>query len=94
MDYSNSSSETSKTGESPVKTRRKFSPTISVVLCKGCLICVYACEKLGADVLRESEERTAMGGVFPVVEGDCIGCRWCERFCPDFAISVEEVEAC
>ena len=94
MGDSSPSSETSKTGESPMKTRRKFSPVISVVLCKGCLICVYVCEKLGADVLGESEERTTMGGVLPVVEGECTGCHWCERFCPDFAISVEEVEAC
>jgi NAD-dependent dihydropyrimidine dehydrogenase PreA subunit len=48
---------------------------------------------LGGDVLGESGETTAMGGVLPEVEGECIGCRWCERFCPDFAISVEEVVA-
>ncbi len=62
--------------------------------CKGCLLCVYACGKLGGDVLGESGERTSMGGVIPNVEGECIGCRWCERFCPDFAISVEEAGGC
>lgn len=45
-------------------------------------------------MLGESDERTELGGVIPNVKGDCIGCRWCERFCPDFAISVEEVEPC
>lgn len=35
-----------------------------------------------------------MGGVLPEVVGECIGCRWCERVCPDFAISVEEVAVC
>lgn len=78
--------------KSSLKTRKKFKPVISEGQCKGCLICVYACEKLGADVLRESSERTEMGGVLPTVDGVCIGCRWCERYCPDFAISVEEVE--
>lgn len=62
--------------------------------CKGCLLCVYACGKFGAGVLGESGERTSMGGVIPQVKGECIGCRWCERFCPDFAISVEEVGSC
>jgi NAD-dependent dihydropyrimidine dehydrogenase PreA subunit len=76
------------------KKKRIFKPEISVEDCKGCLICVYVCEKLGAGILGESEERTAMGGVLPKVIGECIGCRWCERYCPDFAISVEEVEQC
>lgn len=80
--------------ESPPKKRRRFKPEISVESCKGCLICVYACEKFGAGVLGESDDRTGMGGVLPKVKGECIGCRWCERFCPDFAISVEEVGAC
>lgn len=73
---------------------RKFKPEISAEACKGCLVCVYVCRKLGGDVLGESDERTELGGVIPNVKGECIGCRWCERFCPDFAISVEEVEPC
>ena len=73
---------------------KKFDPEISDEACKGCLICVYTCSKRGAGVLKESDRRTPIGGVLPEVAGECIGCRWCERVCPDFAISVEEVEAC
>jgi NAD-dependent dihydropyrimidine dehydrogenase PreA subunit len=73
-------------------TKRRFDPVIDGDACKGCLICVYACGKYGAGILRESEETTSMGGVLPYVDGECIGCRWCERFCPDFAISVEEAD--
>lgn len=80
-------------GVTKSKTGRKFRPVIDAGSCKGCLLCCYACSKLGGDVLGESGETTAMGGVLPQVEGECIGCRWCERFCPDFAISVEEVVA-
>jgi 2-oxoglutarate ferredoxin oxidoreductase subunit delta len=70
---------------------RKFKPEILDEACKGCLICVYTCEKRGAGILKESGKRTPIGGVHPEIAGDCIGCRWCERTCPDFAISVEEV---
>lgn len=94
MDRDVSSSKTEKTDESIPKTKRRFKPKIDEDMCKGCLLCVYACGKFGADILGESVEVTSMGGVLPKVEGDCIGCRWCERFCPDFAMSVEEVEAC
>jgi len=73
-------------------SKKRLSPVIDGDACKGCLICVYACDKYGAGILKESEEMTSMGGVLPYVEGECIGCRWCERFCPDFAISVEEAE--
>ena len=75
-------------------SERRFKPFISKEACKGCLICVYTCEKRGPGILAASGERTVMGGVLPVVAGDCSGCRWCERVCPDFAISIEEVEAC
>ena len=73
---------------------RKFSPIISVESCKGCLICLYTCKKRGPGIMAESGERTDMGGVLPVVVGECTGCRLCEWVCPDFAISVEEVGTC
>lgn len=74
--------------------RRTYSVDIDEDNCKGCLICVYVCNKLGGKVLKETGETTALGGALPAVEGACTGCRWCERFCPDFAIAVEEAAAC
>ncbi|MCW3991247.1 MAG: ferredoxin [Candidatus Bathyarchaeota archaeon] len=74
--------------------RAAYSVGIDKALCKGCLICVYVCNKRGSTVLKESGEMTALGGSLPAVEGDCIGCRWCERLCPDFAINVEEGAEC
>lgn len=78
------------------RSRRRASHHVEIdgAHCKGCLICVYVCNKLGGNVLEESEENTALGGVLPRVVGKCIGCRWCERFCPDFAIAVEEADEC
>lgn len=70
--------------------KRSFRVVIEEALCKGCLICVYACNKLGGKVLRRSDRRTLLGGFYPTLAGDCIGCRWCERLCPDLSISVEE----
>jgi len=78
--------------KSSSKAKGRYRPVIDKDACKGCLICVYACERFGAGILKESQETTSMGGVLPYAEGECIGCRWCERHCPDFAISVEEVE--
>jgi 2-oxoglutarate ferredoxin oxidoreductase subunit delta len=79
-----------------VSSVKQFSYSIEIdeALCKGCLICVYICNKLGGKVLKESGEMKDLGGSLPVVEGTCIGCRWCERLCPDFAIDVEEEAEC
>ena len=67
----------------------RFNVVVDRDLCKGCLLCIYICHKRGGGILAESEERTLLGGSLPKVVGECIGCRWCERICPDFAISVE-----
>ena len=72
---------------------RKFVVTIDEDQCKGCLLCVNMCNSRGGKVLNESSKKTALGGTKPVIEGNCIGCRWCERYCPDFALNVEEVFA-
>ncbi len=75
---------------SSAQGRRRFRVIVEEGLCKGCLICVYACNKLGGRVLRRSERRALLGGFYPILAGDCIVCRWCERLCPDLSISVEE----
>ena len=71
-------------------TARSFKVTVDEEHCKGCLLCVHVCDSRGGRILRASDKKTALGGTKPVVDGDCIGCRWCERYCPDFAIIVEE----
>ena len=73
-----------------IGTAKKFKVVIDEDKCKGCLICVHMCSTRGGKILKESEKKTALGGTKPVAEGECIGCRWCERFCPDFAVNVEE----
>ena len=62
-------------------------------LCNGCLLCVYICNKRGGKVLKRSIVETLLGGFLPESQEGCIGCRWCERFCPDFAIAIEEVKS-
>ena len=54
--------------------------------CKACGICSAFCPK---HVIGRDEAGA------PVVERpeDCIGCRFCEIHCPDFAITVKEREA-
>lgn len=67
----------------------KFIVSIDEKACKGCLICVHICETKGGKNIKKSYHKTALGGILPIVEDHCIGCRWCERYCPDFAINVE-----
>ncbi len=63
----------------------KFMVSINEKWCKGCGFCVAFCpkgvlamgERLKAEV-RHPEE--------------CIGCKRCEYYCPDLAITVEEAE--
>ena len=64
--------------------KKDFEIRINYLLCKNCGICYWVCPSgtlakgdLGKPVLTEKK---------------CIGCYMCERLCPDFAISVEEVK--
>jgi 2-oxoglutarate ferredoxin oxidoreductase subunit delta len=60
---------------------------ISQDLCKGCLLCVWACPY---GVLEAGKERNYRGVEVPIVTKleECRACRLCEYRCPDFAIQV------
>ena len=61
---------------------------IEANLCKGCRICASVCPK---GLFTFSHLSNKKGYNYAVVEDskDCIGCRSCERSCPDLAIYVE-----
>lgn len=67
----------------------KFRVHIHKERCKGCAICVEVCQ---TGVLVLSDEKNEQDYPIPLVTAaeDCINCRLCEMFCPDFAIWVTE----
>jgi len=65
------------------KRKKAYTPVIIPAWCKSCGICsafcpkkVIGCDDTGAPVIEKPDE--------------CIGCRFCELHCPDFAITVQE----
>lgn len=60
----------------------QFKVNVDRELCKSCGICVSIC---GRSAIK-------MNRGLPELVGECVGCRLCEFYCPDFAISVEVVE--
>lgn len=65
----------------PKKPKKYYDQTIISAWCKGCGICVAFCPK---KVFTTND----MG--MPVIQNpdQCIGCRFCELHCPDFAIAI------
>ena len=63
------------------KSENRYIQTIFRAWCKSCGICAAFCPKsvIGLD-----------NGRAPVIvrPDDCIGCRFCELHCPDFAITI------
>jgi len=72
-------------------TSNEFTVHLDQELCKGsdCYICVHACPK---GVFVPGEHVTSKGLRLSQVKNpeECIGCRICESFCPDLAITIME----
>ncbi len=62
----------------------KYKQLIYRKWCKSCGICVHSCPK---EVLILKD-----GGPVAIQPDKCIGCRFCELHCPDFAIEVQDEE--
>lgn len=79
--------------ETGIITMAKKAKQIDVdpKLCKGCHICISICPH---GVLKKSEVVDNRGFYLPIVADldSCVVCRLCEMECPDFAISVAELE--
>jgi len=71
-------------GNGPGVGKKRFRQIVFKDWCKKCGICRAFCPK---NVIGQDESG---GPVFERPE-DCIGCRFCELHCPDFAITVQEI---
>lgn len=78
-----SSRSTEEISSRTQKPKTRYDPVIFRDWCKACGICTAFCPKQVIGLRSDGK---------PVIErpDDCIGCRFCELHCPDFAISVRE----
>ncbi len=65
------------------KGKKLFTQTIFHDWCKACGICIRFCPK-------QVFEKNGEGKPVVVRPDLCIGCRFCETHCPDFAIAISE----
>jgi 2-oxoglutarate ferredoxin oxidoreductase subunit delta len=67
----------------PVKKKKHFDVSFYHDWCKACGICMAFCPQK----IIEADKNGKPG----IVKSDkCVGCRFCEIHCPDFAITVSE----
>jgi 2-oxoglutarate ferredoxin oxidoreductase subunit delta len=72
-----------ETNNGDKKLKKKYSQTIFRHWCKSCGICTAFCPK--KVIVRNGN------GKPEIIDPDaCIGCRFCELHCPDFAITVTQ----
>jgi len=70
--------------------RIKFYVDINIDLCKECGICIEFCP---IKILETSIEVNKYGYHYTYVKNmeKCIGCKLCEKYCPEFAIYVRKL---
>lgn len=63
---------------------KSYKPVIDQSLCKDCALCFSFCPK---NIFIQDEEEASIS-VGP--SDECIGCKVCEKMCPELAIQVKE----
>ena len=64
-------------------TQKRYNLFVQAERCKECGICIAFCPRKN---LKAGED----GRPVLIDPASCSGCRQCEYYCPDFAITVEE----